>query len=247
MEKAFTNTVSKEEWLFNRQIELQAQEQTMRAESAKQEALLREKEKELHALQTEVNVRDEKLIENEETVTWLNNEWKAAKHTVDELHQSNHKWFLKSEQSEEQLQAVYNSYSWRITWPLRKLLQLFLWLFSLSARFLAWLAYPLKLLTRRLLIATNSFVLKRPKLQVRAQAWLDHHPIITARLQQLKQVDAALDQPQSSTPQVPQSKPITTDNETSILVSELSSLTPSARRIYHALDGSINERQKDAC
>jgi FkbM family methyltransferase len=187
------------------------------ANAVLQNELARDKEKEL---QTQIQTM-------EETITCLNNEWKAAKHT--------------SEQSEEQLQAVYNSYSWRITWSLRKLLQLFYGLFSLSIRILLWLTYPLKLLTRWFLLIVNSFVLKRPKLQERAQTWLDQHPLITARLQRLKQADSSPD-----TPVVPPPGLIITDNKTSISVAELSALTPSARRIYHKLQASINERQKDA-
>ena len=174
----------------------------------------------------------------------LSSEMKAAKHTVEELHQSNHKWFLESERLEKQLQDVYSSYSWRITWSLRKLLQLFLWLFSLSTRLLSWITYPLKLLVRWLLLKANFFVLKRPRNQVRVQAWLDQHPIFTARLQRLKQADESFDQLQSTTPDPPKPELLTTDDEISILVSELSNLTPSAHRIYDELLANISEHQK---
>lgn len=220
---AITKAITEIEWLYDKQEELQIQNETMLAESTQREALLRDKE---------------------EAITWLDNEWKATKLIVENLQQSKQKWLLQSERLEKQLHNVFNSYSWRITWPLRKLLQFFLWLFSLSTRFLSWLAYPLKFLVRWLLLNVNSFVLKRPRLQVRAQNWLDRHPKITARLQQLKQVDGSLGLPQATTPELPQPELMAEHNEASILEGSLSDLTDSARLIYHELQASINDNRK---
>jgi len=249
---SLAESTQRETLLRNKEEELLVQIRSMLVESTQREALLRGKEKELQTLQAEIKISSQKVIEKEKIITRLDNEWEATKHTIQELKQSNHKWFLQSERLEKQLNDVFNSYSWRITLPLRKLLQLFLWLISITARFMAWLTCPLKTLTHWLLNKANSFVLKRPKLQVRAQVWLDQHPKIAARLRNLRQADGSLDQPQNSTAGAPQPKPIPqpksigTDNDNSILISESLSLSPSARRIYHALKASINERLEDA-
>ena len=79
--------------------------------------------------QAQVDQRANELKDLQEQLTrqhahdqWLETEWTAAKEKIDELHQSNHNWWTAADQSNQTLQAVYASWSWRITWPLRKLL-----------------------------------------------------------------------------------------------------------------------------
>ena len=53
---------------------------------------------------------------------WLQNEWDAAKAKIDELNQSSRHWWSVADGLNRELQRICASYSWRITWPVRKTL-----------------------------------------------------------------------------------------------------------------------------
>ena len=54
------------------------------------------------------------------------------------LNQSNHQWWSIADQTGAELQAVYRSMSWRVTWPLRKITQAFRWIFSYPIKVVVW-------------------------------------------------------------------------------------------------------------
>ncbi|MBE9527573.1 MAG: hypothetical protein IME94_11445, partial [Proteobacteria bacterium] len=68
----------------------------------------------------------------------LQNELYTANLKIDELNHTKHQWWAAADRLTQELQSVYSSKSWRITWPLRKLLSFFKWLISLPNRFLFW-------------------------------------------------------------------------------------------------------------
>ncbi|MBF0557140.1 MAG: hypothetical protein HQK96_21715, partial [Nitrospirae bacterium] len=62
------------------------------------------------------------LTKERASVDTLRNELGAAKTKIDELNHSVYKWWTTANQLEHTLAAVYKSGSWRVTWPLRKLM-----------------------------------------------------------------------------------------------------------------------------
>jgi len=89
------------------------------------------------ALEDELKSKIETLARTENTLAelqahsqWLQNEWDAAKTKVEELSHTTHQWWAVADGFNHELQGDYRSKSWRITWPLRKLMHLLNWLFS---------------------------------------------------------------------------------------------------------------------
>jgi FkbM family methyltransferase len=70
---------------------------------------------------------------------WLQNERDAVKRKIDELNHSSHHWWTMADAFNNELQAVYASKSWRITWPLRQAMQGAKWVVMLCKRMVRWL------------------------------------------------------------------------------------------------------------
>jgi len=115
----------------------------------------------------------------------LQNEWDAAKVKIDELNQSSHHWWTVADGLSQELQSVYNSRSWLVTWPLRKLKLFFKGLLALPIRITRWLVLLPKRSVRWLLVKAMAYALSRPGLKARAIGWLKSHPRLDARLRRL--------------------------------------------------------------
>ena len=113
---------------------------------------------------------------------WLQNEWDAAKAKIDELNHSSQHWWTVADGLNRELQSVYHSKSWRITWPLRKLMQLLKWLLRLPVRVVVGLVRLPKRTARWFLAKAIAFVLRREGLKQRARRWLYRHPRLEAHL-----------------------------------------------------------------
>jgi SAM-dependent methyltransferase len=162
---------------------------------------------------------DDQLSKKEDTISWLNKE----------------------------LQALYNSKSWRITWPLRKLMQFLSWLFSMPIRISLWLVRLPKRTARWLLVKSMSYALKRPGLKLRARALIYNFPKLERKLRRLAQARGLTTVQPASTAQpvaeLVESNPSDNkDSETTVTVAEL---TPSARRIYAELVAAITQNKKE--
>ena len=135
---------------------------------------------------------------------WLQNEWDAAKIKIDELNHSSHHWWTVADQLSCELQSVYHSKSWRITWPLRKLMQLLKWLLwfpvklavalARAARWFvhgsfAWLTLRPGSRPRRTarlaLLHLRNWVLLRPRIQARVLSLLQRFPRLKVWLKRL--------------------------------------------------------------
>jgi len=214
----------------------------------------------------------EKQVQSlEESINQLNSERASAKHQIDELHHSNHHWWsmtdqqnkeleetrakidklnhsshhwwLEAELLNKELQSVYDSKSWRITQPLRKLSQLFKWLLSLPIRLIFWTVYVPKRTARWLLVKAMAFALKHSCLRVRAVGWLHKYPRLNARLHQLAQAHSliAVQTSPSKLAQPVQGPP---ENKVAMSDTDISDLTPNARRIYGELKIAMTRCQK---
>jgi FkbM family methyltransferase len=187
-------------------------------------------EKEIRRLQIEAEQRNELLQERERSIDELNHEGEAAKQQIDELHQSNHQWWsmadqqskelqeirvkneelsgsfhhssLERERLKSELQAIYHSKFWFLTWPLRKLMQLIKWLLILPIQIILWLIRLPKRFAHWLLVKAKAFVLKHPRVKVRVKKWLEKNPNLYMKLNQQvlrpHAVPCHIEQPQQS-------------------------------------------------
>jgi len=170
-----------------RELEIRGAEQEKRARVAEAHAAaaqarveeltaqLSEKEQALEAKQSEL----EQLHAHSQ---WLQNEWDAAKAKIAELNHSSHHWWSVADGFNRELQSVYRSKSWRITWPLRKLMQVLKWLSWLPVRLLTGLFRSPKGAAQWVLARIIGFVLRRERLRRRARRWLNCHPTLKARV-----------------------------------------------------------------
>ena len=158
---------------------------------------------------------------------------------VDELNHSSHHWWLESDRLDKELQATYKSKSWRITWPLRKLMQFSKWLFCLPARIILWVVRLPKRTARWLLVKLMAYTQKHPFLKERALAWLQNYPAFETKLRQLALAAEPTNVPAES------STASAVENIFSVSETDHSHLTPSARRIYTDLVAAIQQSQKE--
>lgn len=125
------------------------------------EKLLNEKNWELAAEQ-------KKFQQLEDHGKWLQSELDASKVKIDE--------------SNRELQSIYNSKSWRITWPLRKLTTILKHLVKIVVQLIGGLFRLPKRVARLLLTKIMRFVLRHPHLKQRATRWLYRHRKLEAKL-----------------------------------------------------------------
>ena len=136
---------------------------------------LNEKNQELASNMSEIQQQQDRS-------QWLQNEWDAAKAKNEELNQSSHHWWAVADRLNRELQSVYLSKSWRITWPLRKLMQLLKWIFRLPVRAVFSLVRLPKRAARWFLAKAITFTLRREGLKCRARRWLYRNPRLDAHL-----------------------------------------------------------------
>ena len=178
-------------------------------------------------------------------------ELEEARTKIDELNASSHHWWLESDRINKELQTVYGSKLWKITWPLRKLMQFTKWLFFITIRLVIWIARLPKRTIRWLLVKAMVFVLKRPAFKLKTMNWLRNYPSFTAKLRQLAQAHGLVAAQLGATPipDPPILDSVVTEhvsgNETSNCDAHLSHLTPSAQRIYRELKAAIEEQKKE--
>jgi len=188
----------------------------------------------------------------------LQNELNVAETIISQFKES-------ADQFNRELQSVYASKSWRITWPLRKLMQFFRRLCALPIRITLWLVRLPKRSVRWLLLKAMAYALKHPGLKMRIMARLRKYPNLEAKLRRLAQarglitvqpdklsmpIQPATESVESPIPAQaePESlipEPAITGNEDTTLASDLSHLTPSARRIYGELKAAMAQHEQE--
>ena len=181
---------------------------------------------------------------------WLDNEWNAAKAKIAELNQISHHWWTESTRLSHELQSVYHSKSWRITWPLRKLTQFCKWLFFLPIRFIRWLVRLPKRAIRWVVVKAIAFVLRHPGLKVRAKDWLNRHPQMDRRIRRFAEERGLVNAPWACSsgsfpPASTEQDRRTAGAESAVFEPDLSHLTPRARQIYMKLKDVRKNRRKE--
>lgn len=117
-------------------------------------------------------------------VQWLQNEWDAAKVKIDELNQSSHHWWTAADHLNRELQGVYASKAWRITWPLRKAMQAARWMLALSTRTVREAFYLPKRIAKPLVVSAMRKTLSNPRLKSRALHVFTKYPWLKQQLRQ---------------------------------------------------------------
>jgi len=233
------------------QAETKLQDESSRAQAAEAkaeqaEAKLQDESSRAQAAEAKAEQAEAKALNEADRARWLENEWNAAKAKVDELNHNSQHWWTVAEQRNNELQAVYASGSWRITWPLRKIAPFIFRLFSLPIRLILWLFRSLKLGLRWLVVKAMGFVLKRHDLSSKLFKIIDQHPTIKAHLLALAQSSGLIppdiyqvtprEQKQAAQPIARSSfaeqgpEPMQSD------------LSPRAARIYEDLQKAMKER-----
>ena len=192
---------------------------------------------------------------------WLQNEWDAAKAKIDELNHSSHHWWTVADGLNLELQSVYRSKSWRITWPLRKLMQLLKWLLwfpvklavalARTARWfvhgsVAWLTLRPGSRPRRAaslaLLHIRNWMLLRPRVRGKVVSILQRFPSLKAKLRSLHYANPpqAVQPPASSI-----ADDVPMKSEHSLPDTSPERLTPLARKIYADLKLGVGRNQQE--
>jgi FkbM family methyltransferase len=181
---------------------------------------------------------------------WLQNEWDAAKAKIDELNHSSHHWWTVADGLNHELQSVYRSRSWIITWPLRKLMQLLGWLFQFPIQVVVGLVRLPKRAARWVLARVIAFVLRREGLKHRARRWLYRHPRLEAHLRAFARARGFIQGPVAASSHLVETKVSAgarqevNDWPGDAHLSE--TLTPRARQIYADLKTAIEKNKQEA-
>jgi O-antigen chain-terminating methyltransferase len=160
---------------------------------------------------------------------------------LDEVHQANHHhWSLLQERG-AQLHAVLNSKSWRITWPLRKLMQFTKWLLRLPLMLTLWMLALPKKVVRHLLTRLIRFATKHHSIRLRATRWLNKHPRIKNHVRLFAQRRGLL--PGAPAELKPMAENAFAQEASPPGAVDLSPLTPRARQIYSDLKAAIEQNK----
>jgi FkbM family methyltransferase len=228
--------------------QLQPQLKGAEAQMAQLEEQLNGKERELASKQGEY----EQLQARSQ---WLQNEWDAAKAKVDGLNHSSHHWWTVADGLNRELQIIYKSKFWRMTWPLRKLMQLLKRLFLFPLCLITGLIRLPKRAARWFLSKSIRFVLQRERLKHRIRRWLYRHPKLESHLRAFARKRGLI--PGSiPVPQYPAETEMPTEEEalnalgrTNSLTGHddiIAALTPRARQIYAELKSAVEKKQRSA-
>ena len=200
------------------------------------------KEDEISLIAKDLDIANKELSEQSANIGLLKGELKASEQKIYELNQSSHHWWLESERLNEELQSVYSSKSWKITWPLRKLMQLLKWIFIIPVRIVVLIVYSPKNIVKWVLIKFMRFVISRPVLKSRIKILLYKYPKLGLRLRRLAMARGIINKPTEE--QVRLHEELSQFSEILPPVSELSQLTISAKRTYKELKSAIENNEK---
>lgn len=165
-----------------------------------------------------------------------------ANEKIDELSHEANKWWLATDRLERELHAVYNSKSWKVTRPLRKLVFFYNQLFTLIRRFTLWVISIPRRIVHRFFVWIISFLINHPRIKSRAIFLLGKFPKIHRKLFQSTAFSNLISASRASS----QSKYATNLSKNTTIDSrtEYLNLTSSAQRIYSDLKIAIAQHKK---
>jgi FkbM family methyltransferase len=196
-------------------------------------------------LDVELQVERELSKQLQARAQWLENEWNSGKVKIDELNQSSDHWWRLADQLNHELQGLYTSKSWRITWPLRKSMQAIKWMATVSMPRVRWAVRLPNRTANMLMVWTMRTTLSNLRLKSVALRVLARYPGVKHRLR-LAALRVGLMQEWSADPTLIKS---THRNDliggNRVLAREFEipeSLSPRAAHIYSALKRAIESQ-----
>jgi FkbM family methyltransferase len=232
------------QWLQNEWDTAKARLEHLAGELALSQARADDFESQLAITQATLTVRDTALAEQQAHSQWLQNEWDTAKAKINELNSISHHWWSVADQGNYELQTIYKSKFWRITWPLRILMQFIKWLVFPPFRLLRWIIRLPRRAARWLLTRAMAFAMKHPSLSMRVRHWLGKYPKLKYHLRLFAQMRGLINVP-SATMGITETclfeQSVTPPD--SFLVRDPDLITPRARRIFNELKVSIEKKQ----
>ena len=187
----------------------------------------------------EVRQRLQQSLDNAHHWYLQTGEWETRQRQTQEQLEASlanaHTWYLAANAKDAQVQALLQSTSWRITWPLRKLAPLLRGLVSLPVRF------GRKVL-RSMLFRSMRFVLTNPSLKRRVMTSVPRYPRLFAHLRQFASHHGLLAYRFTAPPEKGVRSHSTAQGAMDTSGPDLTVLTPQARDIYHELKMAILAR-----
>jgi hypothetical protein len=185
----------------------------------------------------------------ESDTEWLQREWEATKGKIDELNQSSHHWWTVADQINRELQSVYASKSWRITWPLRKSMQAIKWAGASMLTVQGALRLP-KRIVKPAIVWTMRKALANPFLKAQALDILADYPRLKQYLRKVAIRSGLMDgwHMGSSTSDPSKSdldleNTVLTTYQPTMTEESIKNLSPRAARIYFDLKRAVDTRK----
>ena len=190
--------------------------------------LMQTEDLQAHANQqaNELKALQEQLTHQHAHNQWLETEWTAAKEKIEALshrtgalevelaqeqsakeqlhselaqtHEQLGQAQAQADQSNQELKAVYASWSWRITWPLRKLLDVIKWTFKMPVSLVMWVVRLPERVAYWIVAKAMAFAIKRDTLRLKLLERVNKYPRLKARLNTIGQEEGVL--PQDTVP-----------------------------------------------
>lgn len=206
------------------------------------------------AVTNEVDFLQQSLEQEQRKTEWLQDEWKLSKLQVENLKLESNRWWQATTDTTRELELVYQSKSWLITSPLRKVMPLFTSLLALPYHVLVWLIHLPKKLFSQIVFMLMTFVFNRPVLERLCTNGLNRFPSLFAKLRQFGLNRGLVNEP---CPDLTNDK-VTAANSVSnnLAVNEsieserdncdakLMWLPPHAQQIYHELNKAMDKNNK---
>jgi O-antigen chain-terminating methyltransferase len=136
---------------------------------------------------------ESKIIAECEAKQQLKSELNIVREKMERLETDFHEANTVADNFNQQLQSVYGSYCWRITWPLRKIHQFIKWLSLQSNRFIYVLHVFLKKTAKSLLVIPMRWVFSHFWLKNRIDKFLMRFPCFRQRLVQIAETAGLVD------------------------------------------------------
>jgi O-antigen chain-terminating methyltransferase len=98
------------------------------------------------------------------------------------VHQSNHYFFLLSEQKQDQIEKIYDSTSWKVTKPIRVIKRIFSGLLKALKKIAKFPSIAVKNLIKIVLYKISTWIHKRPVLKYKCINFLNKFPSLKYKL-----------------------------------------------------------------
>ena len=171
----------------------------------------------------------EQIAYERERWQWLEREWNAAKARIEDLNSQINHWKAVADSSNRELQSVYASRSWRITGPMRSAFCMLLRLRKILSRIPHTIKSGTEGLLSFVMVRLIRFAIDHPGLKAWAMVFVRRIPALDSWLRRFAQSGGCS----------------TEYHISSQISSQLSDLSPQARRIHADLKASIEKNRRN--